>query len=207
MYGDDVERILVGINLVKDTTTESINLLSEAVAYRIISDAVHGGTSTAPCHPVETEVPVSSYKFISPIRKAMDSIKEDYIKMNELAEGLYINISKFNNKYGSPWTELNKLEESIKDAEAFASKHSILNWVGEKSGLLGLLNKILTLSIDSKWTLVYYHDYIQRGYDNQYNNNDPTIRFTSGIEKQSIGTVKHEYSENVRIKEKSIDPF
>ena len=207
MFGNDVERILAGVNKVKDITANSINILTDTIAYRITSDATHGGISTSPCYPEESEVSSSAHSFVSPIRSAMNSIVSDFQKMNELANGLYVDINSFNNGYGSPWTELNKLEESIKLAESFSHSHSNLNWIGEKAGLLGLLNSILSASIDSKWALIYYHDYIQRGYDNKYNDNDPSIKFNTGIDTQSIGNVKHDYSENVHIKEPSIDPF
>ena len=207
MMGNDVERILTGINLVKEAATSSINSLSSTVAYQLISDATHGGLSTTPCAPEEVPVPSSASGFVSPIRSAMSSISSDYGKMNTLAGGLFTSVNSFNNNYGSPWTELNKLEEAIKSAESFAAAHDSLNWVGEKAGLLGLLNSILSLSIDAKWALTYYHDYIQRGYDNIFNGNIPSIKTFTGLKQQSNGNVAQQFDENVHIPEESIDPF
>lgn len=207
MMGKDVERILVGINAVKDAATSSINSLSNTISYRIISDAQHGGMSSGPCYPEEKAVPSLAISFVKPIRSAMSSIASDQIKMNKLSSGLYTSINSFNNGYGSPWTELNKLETAIVTAENFAASHPTIEWIGEKAGLLGILNTILSLSIDSKWALIIYHDYIQRGYDNIFNNNTPSITFASGINKDSTGNVNQDFDENVNIKPQSVNPF
>lgn len=207
MMGNDVERILSGINAVKDATISCINSLSNATSYQIISDAAHAGTAYGPCAPEEVPNPIIGYTFIDPIKEAMTSIEEDCGKMNDLSKGLYTNVNSFNNGYGSPWTELSVLSSTINMVESFISSHANLDWIGDKSALLALLNTILSTSIDAKWALIYYHDYIQRGYDTKYNGNEPSIKFTSGIDKQSIGNINQEFHENVNIKQPSIDPF
>ena len=203
MMGKDVERILSGINDVKDATISSIKSLSSVISYQIISDATHGGISTGKCEPTEKPVSISASSFTSPIRGAMGGISSDCGKMNSLSSGLYTSTTSFNNSYGSPWTELNKLEEAISMAESYGS----IDFVGQKSGLLGLLNMVLSVSIDAKWALTTYHDYIQRGYDNKYNDNTPSITTKTGIDKESDGNSAQEFEENVHIKKPSIDPF
>lgn len=207
MMGKDVERILAGINAVKDATISSIISLSNTTAYQITSSAEHAGMAYGHCTPEEEKVPSSASSFVSPIRSAMNSISGDQSNMNALANGLYTSTNSFNNGYGSPWTELNKLESCIKSAETFASAHSSLNWLGEKSGLLGLINMILSVSVDAKWAIITYHDYIQRGYDCVYNGKKPSITIASGIDEVSMGNVSQKYNENVNIQEKTIDPF
>lgn len=207
MMGNDVERILSGINAVKDATISCINSLSNATAYRLTHEAQHGGISTGSCYPVEKAVPSGASAFISPIRSAMTGISDDCSKMNSLSNGLYTSASTFNNGYGSPWTELSVLESTITVAESFANSHSSLNWIGEKSGLLALLNAVLSAAVDAKWALIYYHDYIQRGYDNKFNGNTPSVTFTSGLNKESTGNIQQDFDENVHIKKPSIDPF
>ena len=205
--GKDVERILSGINLIKDKTIEASTKLSNQTAYGISCNATHGGTSTASCTPTERSVSIKSSTFIDPIREASESIIEDFDKMDSLSSNLYTSVNSFNNEYGSPWTELSLLNSSIQDIGKFAGSYSNLGYVGEKAALLSLLNMILSISIDAKWALINYHDYIQRGYDNRYNDNEPSIKFKSGIDKESIGNVNQEYYENVNIKKQSIDPF
>ena len=104
-------------------------------------------------------------------------------------------------------TSLTKLNESITLLENYSSSHSQLNWLSEKSALLGLLNTILALSVDAKWALITYHDYIQRGYDNKYNNNTPSVTFNDGVGKKSIGNIDQKFDENVHIPQPSVDPF
>lgn len=207
MMGKDVERILSGINAVKDAATSCISSLANATAYRLTHEANHGGLSTAPCYPIEKSKPAGAAGFVSPIRAAMSGIATDQANMSSLASDLYTSSETFNNGYGSPWTEMNKLEEAIATAEAFAGAHANLDWLGEKAGLLGLLNAVLSAAVDAKWALTVYHDYIQRGYDNKFNGNVPSITFTSGIQKETIGNVSHDYNENVHIEQPSIDPF
>lgn len=199
MMGKDVERILAGINNIKDTTVTIINLLSDAISYRISIDT---GMDSIDEH----EVPMESNEFTEPIDEAVEIISNDLLNMESLSNGLYTSINEFNNGYGSPWTELSILTSSIENMKTFVSSHE-LKWIGEKMALLGLLNIIHNASIDSKWALIYYHDYIQRGYDNKFNGNEPSIKFTSGLNKESIGNINHEYHENVNIKMPSIDPF
>lgn len=207
MMGKDVERILAGINAVKDATTLCIDGLANVTAYRLESHEYHLGIPKVPCYPLEVPVPSPASTYVNPIRSAMSTISTDRNKMNTLARGLYTSINSFNNEYGSPWTELNKLEDAIKSAEVFAAAHSELEWLGEKDGLLGLLNKVLTLSIDAKWALIHYHDYIQRGYDNIFNGKIPSIKFKKGLNQESIGNVDQNYNENVNTEKPSIDPF
>lgn len=207
MMGKDVERILSGINLIKDVTRSSINSLANGTSYRIKSKECRGCPPPVHCYPLEEPYELPATVYVSPIRAAMQSISSDYAKMNSLASMLYTSTSSFNNCYGSPWTELNRLEDDISSAEAFAAAHPTLPWVGDKAGLLALLNKILTSSIDAKWAITHYHDYIQRGYDNVYNNNDPSITFNTSLDGVSIGNINQVNEENVHIKPKSNDPF
>ena len=207
MMGKDVERILSGINAVKDMAMSRVSVLAGVSSYRLESEATHGGTSTGKCTPKEKERLATASTYIDPIRRAMESIADDCSKMNTLGENLYTSANTFNNGYGSPWTELNKLNEAISNAEKYASGHSDLQWSNEKSAFLSLLSVIVSAAVDAKWALTIYHDYIQRGYDNKFNDNIPSIKFTSGIEKESIGNIKQDFKENVNIKKKSIDPF
>jgi len=196
MMGPDVERILAGINSVKDATIECIKSLSNVSSYRInIIDSR------------EKEVKRNSSDFITPIKESITGIESDCNNMNSLNDGLFTSSNSFNNGYGSPWTELNKLNDAINIADDYASTHSELEWLSEKITLLELLNMILSLSIDAKWALITYHDYIQRGYDYKYNSNTPSVTFTSGINKKSTGNVNQQIEENVHIPQQSIDPF
>lgn len=204
MMGQDVERILAGINAVKDAAVAAAQSLASSTAYKIVSSAEHAGTAFGHCAPFEIEVPAGNVT--SSIKSAVDCISGDCGKMNSLSNGLYTNSSSFNNGYGSPWTELNKLTEAIDNAVSFESSNGT-DYVGNKAALLSMINIVISYAVDAKWAIIYYHDYIQRGYDNKYNGNEPSIKFTTGIEKETVGNVNQEFEENVHIKKPSIDPF
>lgn len=206
MFGKDIERILSGIDNIKNVTTSSIVSLANATGYQLTSKEQHAGTGSGVCYPKEIEVPDGDP--MSPIVSALESIRDDLTKMDELRDNLYIGYKEFNNSLGSPWEELTKLQNVIDNGKSYSGAHSPFNYVGEKAGMLSILNMILSITIDAKYALMMYHDYIQRGYDNKYNDNDPSIKFDRTIGgKKTIGNVKQDYDENVNIKEENIDPF
>lgn len=197
MMGKDVERILSGIDAVKDAASNSSGSLALAMSYRAGFDE----------HNRESEVHASSSGFMSPVINAIAGIESDCGRMSELKSGLYTDSKAFNNSYGSPWTELSNLQNAVSVAKSFASSHDPLKFVGEKAALAELLNKVVLAAIDARWALMHFHDYIQRGYDNKYNNNIPSITFPGGDGKDTIGNIVHHYDENVHIPEPSIDPY
>lgn len=197
MMGNDIERILGGIDAVKEASANSVDSLSNAVAYQI----------TTPDHTTELPVPVSSSSFTTPIISAMSGMSGDCSKMSSLQGGLYVSSSSFNNGYGSPWTELKRLQDAVKSLESFSSSHPILNYVGEKAGLLGLINKTMSAAIDARWALMHFHDYVQRGFDHAFNGDIPSIVFEDGKGQESVGNINHNYTDNVHIPPKPIETF
>lgn len=197
MMGNDIERILSGIDAVKDAAANSVDALSNAVAYQL----------TTPDHTMEQPVPVPAASFADPVTSAMSGMSGDCSKMSSLQGGLYVNSSSFNNGYGSPWTELNRLQDAVKSVRTFASSHPMLNYVGEKAGLLGLINKAMSAAVDARWALMHFHDYVQRGYDHEYNGDTPSIVFEDGRGKESVGNINHQYTDNVRIPPKPVEVF
>lgn len=206
MMGKDVERIVHYIENIRDAAQAGIISLSSATAYQLISRAQHAGTAFGLCEPEEKEKPDGDP--MGPVSSAMSALSEDVKKMDYLNDGLYVSSSEFNNQIASPWNELNKLQACVNAGAAYSGAHAPFNYVGEKAGMLALLNMIMTAAVDTKWAMTVYHDYIQRGYDNQFNNNIPSVKFPSGITSdRSTGNVVQEFYENVNINEPSIDPF
>ena len=75
------------------------------------------------------------------------------------------------------------LKEKIGEIEAYADDYPNLQWLGEKHTLLGLMQVVLSYCIDAKWALIHFQDYIQRGYDYQFNDGIPSVRW-SDFEKE-----------------------
>lgn len=197
MMGNDVERILSGIDAVKDTASKSIDSLSNITAYKI----------TTPEHTDEKEVPQAAASFVEPIVSCMNAMNSDCGKMDSLKSNMYTSASSFNNSYGSPWEELTCLQNAVKSASNFANAHSVLKYVGEKAALLGLINKVLSTAIDARWALMHFHDYVQRGFDCEYNGKNPSVTFVGGDGKPTTGNLTHKYDENVRIPEQPLEVF
>lgn len=201
MMGKDVERVLSIINSFKDMSVKNITSLSNATAYQITTVGVHG----------EEEVPVNlqADDYTRNIWKLWDEgfRPGDYDNMCKLENFHYTNSSSFNNGYASPWKELHNLRSAIIEMENFAGAHSTLPWMGDKVGLLNLLQLVLTRATDAAHSLIYYHDYIQRGYDHVFNGNTPSITFRAGLNRSSIGNLKQTYDENVNMPDDNIDPY
>lgn len=189
MLGKDVERMIAGIESVKDAATSAVDSLSGATAYQLTTDIAHR----------EIPVPVGASSFVSGLSSGMAGMSGDCGKMNSLGSSLYTSPNTFNNCCGSPWSELTKLGTAVSAAESFAGAHSTLQWLGEKAALLGLINKVLSASIDARWALMHFHDHIQRGFDHKYNSDIPSYTWAGANGNQTIGNVNHDYKDNVHI--------
>jgi hypothetical protein len=198
--GTDVERVLSQIDQFKDYAASDINTLANATSYQITTTGVHG----------ETEIPVSfdAYTLIEPIRILFRTFTPgDYSKMCTLRDTLYTSSNSFNNGYGSPWTELTNLYNAINEVIKFVSSNHSVPYMGNKVALLSLLQVLLSRANDSRHALIYYHDYIQRGYDHIFNNNLPSVTFRTTLSRSSIGNLKQTYDENVNMPTDSNDPY
>ena len=204
MMGKDVEKMIQYIEEIKSGAMSAINQLANRTAYQMKSRATHGGLSTASCTPEEREVGASSG--ISNISSPMSKLEAYCTKMNTIETEHYIGSEQFNNCIGSPWSELKKLRTAVNMAESYGANS--MNYVGEKAGMLSMLCMVYTTATDTKWAIIYYHDYIQRGFDHVFNNDEPSITYTNGLnDKQTIGNINHQYDENVHIPVESIDPY
>ena len=207
MMGNDVERILSKINNIKDITYRSIGNLCD----RIDEDS---STYKGPYCIYGSECSVGTTQnwsfgsiFVEPITSAMKGFTPDIDKMNSLRDSLYTSSDTFNNNYGSPWMELNNMDDAFKKAQSYVCSHKQIVPLSERVSLLALLSRLISYCVDAKHALTTYHDYIQRGFDYKFNNNNPSIVFSSGLDKSSIGNVDQNYYENVNIKKPTIDPF
>lgn len=193
MMGKDVERILSEIDTVKDASFKMINSLVGISCYNAMSDPI--------------EVTTSSYT--DPVISAMRSMKGDCTNMGSLKSNLYVGSGSFNNSSGSPWTELSNLQKAVDDVQSFASSHNpFMVLLGEKLSLMGLIQRVYSTAVDARWAICIYHDYVQRGYDHEFNGNIPSITFAGSSKGEpSTGNIPHEYEDNVHIPKPSIDPF
>lgn len=194
MMGKDIERMLSGICVVINVLEAGIDSIAAASSYRIETEGDH--------NEVEKQN-IMQTTFLSSIMSAVSDIDGDLSKMISIRDGLYTDASSFNNSNGSPWTELNKLKESI---DKFSNPVSI-EFMGHRVQLLALMQIALSRAVDAKWALIIYHDYIQRAYDNIYNGNVPSIKFPGEGMKESTGNLTGNYTNNVHMPKQKFDPF
>jgi hypothetical protein len=192
MMGSDIERMVSGIDSLISALDSSITGLASAIAYAIETPNF------------VDEKNVDAGDFTSGPGSAFSAMSGDLGNMQSLGSGLYVGTSSFNNSIGSPWTELSNLSSAMSDVTGFSVP---LLYIGPKAALLALLNKAMTRAVDAKWAIITYHDYIQRGYDNQYNGNNPSVSFENVDGTYTTGNLTQDYSENVKVPTPSKDPF
>lgn len=191
MMGKDCERLTKEIDTMKNVLYEQLETLIDITLS-------------------QTDLPVlPNIKIVltDRIKSTLESMSDDISKMKGLNDGLYTSKEEFNNSCGSPWTELNEMERDVKKIETYANAHITVTAEKEKRELAQKINIAIMRCIDAKYALISYHDYIQRGYDVQYNEKKPSITFDVGVGKKSIGNMDQVFEENVHIPTPSIDPF
>ena len=136
-------------------------------------------------------------------------LNDDYIKMKHIDELNFADKSNFNNSIGSPWSEFDNLMETLKCFIDYKSSIDFNN--ASKDELQVLSNYVSIISIrivDFKWALITYHDYVQRAFDNIYNDNVPSITFSNDSRgTQTTGNLSQKISNNVSVKDTDITPY
>lgn len=225
MYSNDVEGMILNLNNLKDILATQIDRLIELLSYRIWNtEHVHPinnvvivagnfgvGTGTTDLarsyedsdgdnyHPIQTS------EITDPILNQYQvGFEQSYQKTQQIKGQLYKNETEVNNRYGSPWTEFTKLTQRIQKIREFQQQHPVLNWSNEKRGLLELMQVALTFTVDAKWSLLYYHDMISRGFDEVYNNKKESIKWEYNTAKDANSTKGANFAES---EENSNDPY
>jgi hypothetical protein len=146
----------------------------------------------------EREHPVQASTYINPIISIGDEMWEDGKKMQKIEKEMYTEKETFNNTYGSPYQEIYILKEKLDELKQYASDYPNLQWLGEKQSLLSLMNMVLTFTVDAKWACTINHDFIQRGYDSEFNDNNPSITLED-FKGETIGNVEQYIPDKVNL--------
>lgn len=165
MYGKDTEEILNGINDVKDQAMQAIIKLANGTGYRLQHIECHAGCGSGTCIPQEVAKPYGDAT--SPVQSALKGIDNHINKMKSFGDNLYVDPKKYNNAYGSPFTEIQQMASAVAAAVAYNGAHSPFNWVGEKAAMLSLLAMVVGMSTDCKQAMTEYQDSSQRAYDEE----------------------------------------
>jgi len=140
----------------------------------------------------EREHPEPAAEFSDPIWELGEEFRVDVNKFRHIQANMYTEIETFHNNYGSPWTEAYDLEFQIDQMKAYVDEYPELQWIGEKYTLLNLFQMILSTAIDAKWAVIYHQDWMQRAYDHEYNEGDPSVYWDHFEEEKTIGQVHQE---------------
>lgn len=207
MMGKDCERILSGINEIKDSLSELMLTITGTICTPIKIKADHnhslGSYNTFEFDEKSSDNDLSSVMDL--INSKLSVVLPDIEQMKSLGSSMYTGTKTFNNSYGSPWTEIDKLEEALNNIKNLDM--SCTKLIGGKLIIIGLINSAIVSAVDAKWAIITYHDYIQRGYDAKVNNNTPDITFLGADREKTIGNIKQNFKENVNIPEESIEVF
>ena len=206
MMGKDCERIIAGINRIQTELQEMVLTMM-----RISRGPIEMGRFTVICSEgskedfelKEKEIDLPD-DLMSSVMAAKKDLDDDFDKMAILKKKLYTSTTSFNNCNGSPWTEMNQLKEKI---ELLDKQFSGLKFKSELLVLMPLVSFVIGIAIDTKQSMIMYHDYIQRGYDAVFNGKTPSITFKKDKTTNSIGNLNQPYAENVNIEPESLDPY
>lgn len=154
-------------------------------------------TGNFDCFPLEKPYPITNP--MPDIMKEYNKLDPDIEKISTMGDNLYTDTDTFNNSIGSPYKEIDSLKNVINKANTYASKNSPFKYVSQKSSMLSLLNTIIEYCNDTKFSLMINHQYIQQGFDHNYNNDEPSITWRYSIDDDTIGNLTQEYDENVNI--------
>ena len=180
MFGQDVERILLVLNKIKDEAANQIQSLTSISSYRLDDERhrhIRDGENRYTDWEISREEPQpdNAFTYSQPIVELGNNLDEDIQKMNQIEDKMYNDINKFNNEYGSPWKELRLLKEKINNMDAYANAHPDIKWLAEKHCLMHLIQIVLSFASDAKYANLIFQDWTQRAYDNQFNDNKPSI--------------------------------
>ena len=207
MMGKDCERILSGIVGIKNSLEDALDLYASMVQSPIETeeyDIHHEDGSVETIKLKEDKISMMA-RVSSRISSASSSMSDDFSKMKTLNKKLYTSTTSFNNSNGSPWTEIDRLHKFMNKIESLTGKS--IEYTSQVLVILSYISAGIALAVDAKNAISLYHDYVQRGYDANFNGRDPSITFTAGYARKTVGNINQDYTENVNIRPKSLDPF
>lgn len=212
MMGKDCERILYTLNKMTDVASKAISEIAKlnAPPVKVKADHTHNESGNASVIEfIEKESKISMAGPLSKITSTLEELSDDLSKLGTLEKGLYTDVRSFNNSIGSPWLEIKRLRSSIDAVSSYSGE----DYIGDRAVVISLLTSVVSSIVDAKWALIHYHDYIQRGFDNIFNDNEPSITTKKNYKtdeldvKRTMGVRNQKIENNVHIKKGNYDPF
>jgi hypothetical protein len=134
--------------------------------------------------------PAPAAGFISSIETKYSAVKGETGKMSSIKGAMKTpDGNKHHNSIGSPFQEMEELDEAFNDVKEYAGAHAQLQWIGEKHALLALMNSLASAVVNAKYAVIHYQDYLQRGYDEVHNGGKQSVQFDDFIHGKTVGNV------------------
>lgn len=142
----------------------------------------------------------------SSISSDMGAMSAGLGQAKSIGDGIYCGKNSYNTSSGSPWTEMDRLNEEM---SFVAGSPTSLQFIGEKVSALAHLNALMSLAVDAKNVVIEYHDSLARGYDNQFNDNKPSVTWKDSVKGgTTMGNIGGQTgANNVNIPPEPIDPY
>ena len=175
-----------GINLNLTGDTGVSNQLTNSNEY-VADDQ---GEQVSPYVIYEKEFPKLANQYIQSLIELGIELQNDISNIQKIEGKLYVKATNLHNSYGSPYTEIYNLKKKIDLCENYANQHPRLQWLGEKHALINFMQMVLTISIDAKFAVITYQDYLQRGYDSNINGKKSSITWDDFNDGKSNGNIK-----------------
>lgn len=170
--------------------TGSTGLVSNQLTYPDEYTRDDQGEQVSPYVIYEDEFPKASNPYVSLLIEMGEKLQGDISSIQKIEGKLYVKANKVHNNYGSPFTEIYDLKKKIDTCKNYSEQHPRLQWLGEKHALLNFIQMILTTSVDAKFAVIMYHDYLQRGYDANINGKKSSIAWDDFNDGKSDGNIK-----------------
>ena len=192
MLGSNTERLLQVIDRIIQSTS---NMNIDSVRYRIttslIDTSVVGSTGSSggdgghshSSGSLHVDNPKSQE---DPHNGVMDNIldikqlKSEYdaliSKIQLIDKNIYVKNTSMHNSIGSPYTEMYRLQNILNEITTFSANCEYMGeYVETAIKISSLISRAMQLAIDTKWAIITYSDYLERGYNYvQYQNPDTT---------------------------------
>ena len=193
MLGSNSEKVLRVIDkIIQATSNINIDVVSYRLTSTLISDSVSGSTSNSGgdgghshgagslhvANPKSEEDPheafIDNISDLKPLKAELDSIID---KVQLIDKNIYVRNNQMHNSLGSPYTEMYRLQAILNETVTFSASCQYMGeYLLQVTKAAMLINRVLQLAIDTKWAIITYSDYLERGYNYVQGQNPDTTR-------------------------------
>lgn len=153
MYGDRIEKL---ISLIERINTLGRSTDKEMPSYRLLT-------------PGDIEAPKEMDKTgeINQMKSLQISLQiEIDQKIKPIERANYVGATQMHNSIGSPFVEIYRLNDALKEAISYGANTNPFPWIGQKVTYQIYVSYVVQYAIDAKYAVMnpLTSDYLERGY-------------------------------------------